>query len=249
MCSSIQTQVGKAILCIRNILCLGLECHWNQWGREAALRLSQSPSPTGLAPPNSLQEIVNLAPIYMTFHLDEDNGLQASLPQSLRLSFCPPSLPHPFYLTIPSPTHSRLIPRTAGSEVPTTLDILLGDSEATVSSGKTTGWESHIPEFFWFFVVFLCFGHTSQSCLENPRDGGAWWAAVYGVAQSRTRLKWLSSSSSTACGISSSPTGDPTRTFSSESSRVLSTGSPGDPYICLNFNTAQILCDLSGQAI
>ena len=34
------------------------------------------------------------------------------------------------------------------------------------------------------------------SCLENPRDGGAWWAAFYGVAQSRTRLKRLSSSSS-----------------------------------------------------
>ena len=34
------------------------------------------------------------------------------------------------------------------------------------------------------------------SCLENPRDGEAWWAAVYGVAQSRTRLKRLSSSSS-----------------------------------------------------
>ena len=33
------------------------------------------------------------------------------------------------------------------------------------------------------------------SCLENPRDGGAWWAAVYGVVQSRTRLKRLSSSS------------------------------------------------------
>ena len=33
------------------------------------------------------------------------------------------------------------------------------------------------------------------SCLENPRDGGAWWAAVYGVTQSRTQLKWLSSSS------------------------------------------------------
>ena len=30
------------------------------------------------------------------------------------------------------------------------------------------------------------------SCLENPKDGGAWWAAVYGVAQSRTRLKRLS---------------------------------------------------------
>ena len=34
------------------------------------------------------------------------------------------------------------------------------------------------------------------SCLENPRDGGAWWAAVYGVAQSRIRLNRLSSSSS-----------------------------------------------------
>ena len=33
------------------------------------------------------------------------------------------------------------------------------------------------------------------SCLEDPRDRGAWWAPVYGVAQSRTRLKWLSSSS------------------------------------------------------
>ena len=32
------------------------------------------------------------------------------------------------------------------------------------------------------------------SCLENPRDGGAWWAAIYGVAQSWTRLKQLSSS-------------------------------------------------------
>ena len=31
------------------------------------------------------------------------------------------------------------------------------------------------------------------SCLQNPRDGGAWWASVYGVAHSRTRLKWLSS--------------------------------------------------------
>ena len=36
------------------------------------------------------------------------------------------------------------------------------------------------------------------SCLENPRDGAAWWAAVYGVAQSWTRLKQLSSSSSSS---------------------------------------------------
>ena len=40
-------------------------------------------------------------------------------------------------------------------------------------------------------------GNPLQSCcLENPRDGGVWWAAVYGVTQSRTRLKRLSSSSS-----------------------------------------------------
>ena len=36
------------------------------------------------------------------------------------------------------------------------------------------------------------------SCLENPRDRGAWWAAISGVAQSQTRLKWLSSSSSSS---------------------------------------------------
>ena len=37
-----------------------------------------------------------------------------------------------------------------------------------------------------------------SSCLENPRDRRAWWAAVYGVAQGRTRLKRLSSSSSSS---------------------------------------------------
>ena len=40
--------------------------------------------------------------------------------------------------------------------------------------------------------------HSSCSCLENPRDGGAWWAAVYGVAQSQTRLTRFSSSSSSS---------------------------------------------------
>ena len=40
-----------------------------------------------------------------------------------------------------------------------------------------------------------------SSCLENPRDEGAWWAAVYGVTQSRTRLKWLSSSTLFSIGV------------------------------------------------
>ena len=39
---------------------------------------------------------------------------------------------------------------------------------------------------------------TASITLENPRDGGAWWAAIYGVAQTRTQLKRLSSSSSSS---------------------------------------------------
>ena len=41
------------------------------------------------------------------------------------------------------------------------------------------------------------------SCLEKTRDRGAWWAAIYGVTQSRTRLKWLGSSSSSSVRIKS----------------------------------------------
>ena len=43
------------------------------------------------------------------------------------------------------------------------------------------------------------------SCLENPRDRGAWWAAVSGVAQSQTRLKRLSSSSSSRTSFPFAP--------------------------------------------
>ena len=39
------------------------------------------------------------------------------------------------------------------------------------------------------------------SCLENPMDRGAWWAAIYRVAQSQTQLKWLSCRSSSNAGI------------------------------------------------
>ena len=54
-----------------------------------------------------------------------------------------------------------------------------------------------------FHFSLSCIGEGNgnplqYSCLENPRDRGAWWAAVYEVAQSRTRLKWLSSSSSSS---------------------------------------------------
>ena len=61
--------------------------------------------------------------------------------------------------------------------------------------------ESDMTERLHFHFSLSCIGEGNGnplqcSCLENPRDGGAWWAAVYGVARSRTRLKRLSSSSS-----------------------------------------------------
>ena len=60
-----------------------------------------------------------------------------------------------------------------------------------------------MTEWLHFHFSLSCIGEGNGnplqcSCLENPRDGGAWWAAIYGVAQSRTRLKWLSSSSSSS---------------------------------------------------
>ena len=55
-------------------------------------------------------------------------------------------------------------------------------------------------------MLYAMFGEGNgnplqYSCLENPRDGGAWWAAVYGVTQSRSRLNRLSSSSSSICPV------------------------------------------------
>ena len=61
--------------------------------------------------------------------------------------------------------------------------------------------ESDATEQLHFHFSLLCMGEGNGSplqcsCLENPRDRGSWWAAIYGVAQSRTQLKQLSSSSS-----------------------------------------------------
>ena len=58
--------------------------------------------------------------------------------------------------------------------------------------------ELDTTEQLHFHFSLSCIGEGNGnsllcSCLENPRDRGAWWAAVYGVAQSWTRLRWLSS--------------------------------------------------------
>ena len=100
------------------------------------------------------------------------------------------------------------------------LDILKGapTGVAPRSSrlpGESQGWRSLVgcsprgrqewdmTQQLHFHFSLSCTGEGNGSplqcsCLENPRDGGAWWAAVYGVAQSRKRLKRLSSSSSSS---------------------------------------------------
>ena len=72
--------------------------------------------------------------------------------------------------------------------------------------GKSHGWRSLVgyspwgrwTQWFHFHFSLSCIGEGNGnplqcSCLENPRDSRAWWAAIYGVTHSRTRLKWLSS--------------------------------------------------------
>ena len=69
-------------------------------------------------------------------------------------------------------------------------------------------WELDTTQWLHFHFSLSCIGEGNGnllqcSCLENPRGSGAWWAAVYGVAQSRTRLKSLSCSSSSSSSSSS----------------------------------------------
>ena len=83
--------------------------------------------------------------------------------------------------------------------------LLPGKSHGRRSLVGCSPWgckESDTTERLPFHFSLSCIGEGNGnplqcSCLENPRDGGAWSAAVYGATQSRTRLKWLSSSSST----------------------------------------------------
>ena len=82
--------------------------------------------------------------------------------------------------------------------------LLPGESHGQRSLVGCSPWgreESNTTERLHLHFSLSCIGEGNGnplqcSCLENPRDGGAWWAAIYGVTQSRTQLKWLSSSSS-----------------------------------------------------
>ena len=84
--------------------------------------------------------------------------------------------------------------------------LLPGKSHGRRSLVGCSPWgheESDTTERLDFPFSLSCIGEGNGnplqcSCLENPRDGGAWWAAFYGVTQSQTRLKRLSSSSRTS---------------------------------------------------
>ena len=97
---------------------------------------------------------------------------------------------------IPEANHRR------GQWHPTPV-LLPGKSHGRRSLVGCSPWgrkESDMTERLHFHFSPSCTGEGNGnplqcSCLENPRDKGAWWAVVYGVAQSRTRLKRLSSSS------------------------------------------------------
>ena len=82
--------------------------------------------------------------------------------------------------------------------------LLPGKSHGQRSLVGCTPWgwkESDTTERLHFHFALSCIGEGNGnplqcSWLENPRDGGSWWVAIYGVTQSWTWLKWLSSSSS-----------------------------------------------------
>ena len=82
--------------------------------------------------------------------------------------------------------------------------FLPGESQGSgslVSCSPWGRWELDKTQWLLFHFSLSCIGEGNGnplqcSCLENPKDRGAWWAAVSGVAQSQTRRKQLSSSSS-----------------------------------------------------
>ena len=108
-----------------------------------------------------------------------------------------------------------------------TLAWKLHGRRSLVSCSPWGRWELGTTQWlhFHFSLSFIGKGngHPLQcSCLENPRDGRAWWAAVYGVAQSQTRLKRLSSSSSSSSSgsVSHSVVSDSVRSHRRQPTRL-----------------------------
>ena len=123
-----------------------------------------------------------------------------------------------FYTSSVSHLHSKTCHIFIGFVLLLLCIVMFGDRRRqwhptpVLLPGKSHGWrslvgcspwgleESDTTERLHFHFSLPCIGEGNGnplqcSCLENPRDRGAWWAAIYGVPQSQTRLKWLSSSS------------------------------------------------------
>ena len=102
-------------------------------------------------------------------------------------------LPFPSLHLLPSLDLVTLVLKVEKALVPTPV-LLPGKSHGRRSLVGCSPWgceESDKTERLHFHFSLSCIGEGNGnplqcSCLENPRDGGAWWAAVYGVTQSRT---------------------------------------------------------------
>ena len=103
-----------------------------------------------------------------------------------------------------------------------------------------------MTERLHFHFSLLCIGegngNTLQcSCLENPKDGRAWWAAIYGVTQSRTQLKRLSSSSSSSSPSQQMKAIFPSITRGLSSKAVVLKGAGHTPSLCLRHMHSRVL--------
>ena len=106
------------------------------------------------------------------------------------------------------PSASLWVLRHFLSPISRMLEALCHGRRSLVGCSPWGHWESDKTERVHFHFSLSSIGEGNGnplqcSCLENPRDGGSWWAAVYGVAQTWIWLKWLSSSSSRSSYITS----------------------------------------------
>ena len=120
-------------------------------------------------------------------------------PDPLISDFQPPELGESSFLSFRGPLACGW--RRQWQPTPVLLPGKSHGRKSLVGCSPWGRWGSDTTERLHFHFSLSCIGEGNGnplqcSCLENPRDGGAWWAAIYGVAQSRTQLKRLSSSSS-----------------------------------------------------
>ena len=131
---------------------------------------------------NFLIALKNLMPVLLSSNATSRNWACAS-------TFCPCRLPYSGYWRRRWPPTPVPLPGKSHGQ-----RSLVGCSPW---GREETDMTERLPFHFSLSYTGEGNGNPLQcSCLENPRNRGAWWAAVHGVTQSRTRLKWLSSSSS-----------------------------------------------------